>query len=617
MDRKQLIGFALIFLILMVWSFLNQPSPEEIEEAKRKQAAKTEQVSVTSSRDTGADDILLPPTDSVAQQAVQMQYGSWAHLLRGEARTTTLGNNLIDVELSNQGAKISRVTLKNYQKETYNEREQLVKSEPVVLLEDTKNKWNYAFQSGALTINSQDLYYTQQSLGSKVIFRATTTEGGYIEQTYELQPDSYEIQYEVTFSGLQNYIHAQDGIQLRVDNYLDKIEKNDQYERNFSTVYFKEVDEDSDYCSCTSDDVEKVDGRIEWASFSNQFFNSTIIAKDRPFDGLVAETVMYDKSQEDLKYMSALLTLPYASGPSETFTMNLFVGPNEFKQLKAYDNGLEQIIPFGRSIFGTINRYLIRPSFDFLAHYIGSKGLVIIILIFIIKMALYPLTYKMLHSQAKMGVLKPRLAGLKEKFKDEPQKVQMETMKIYREYGVSPFGGCMPMIVQMPIWYALFRFFPASITFRQEPFLWATDLSSYDVLFNLPFDIPAFGSHLSLFTILWAITTVIYTYYNSQHMDMSAQPAMKYVQYLMPLMFFAFFNKYASGLTCYMFFSQLFTIGQTVLTKKFVFDDDKLLAQLDVQKAKPKKKNSFMQKLQEAQERQQQMMDKKSKNTKK
>ena len=215
--------------------------------------------------------------------------------------------------------------------------------------------------------------------------------------------------------------------------------------------------------------------------------------------------------------------------------------------------------------------------------------------------------YKMLHSQAKMAVLKPELAHLNTKYKDDAQKKQMETMKIYREYGVSPLGGCLPMILQMPIWYALFRFFPASITFRQEAFMWATDLSSFDVIARLPFTIPAFGAHISLFTILWAITTIIYSYYNMRHMDMSANPAMKYVQYFMPITFLFFFNTYASGLTCYMFFSNLFNIAQTILTKRFIFDDEKIKAELDLKKAKPKKKSKFQARLEEAMAQQQQI----------
>ena len=219
--------------------------------------------------------------------------------------------------------------------------------------------------------------------------------------------------------------------------------------------------------------------------------------------------------------------------------------------------------------------------------------------------------YKMLHSQAKMGVLKPELAQLKEKFKDDNQKIQMETMKVSREFGVSPLGGCMPMIVQIPIWYALFRFFPAYIDFRQESFLWADDLSSYDIFFRLPFEIPMFGAHISLFTLLWAITTIIYTYYNTKHMDMSAQPMMKYVQYAMPVMFLVFFNNYASGLTIYMFFSNLINIIQTIGTKQFIFDDEKIRAELYKKKEKPKKQSKFQARLEEAMKQQKLQQEKK------
>ena len=324
------------------------------------------------------------------------------------------------------------------------------------------------------------------------------------------------------------------------------------------------------------------------------------------------ETVATEKDNPDLKVIKTEYEYALDFTNQESIESSIYIGPNEFNRLLAFNNSLEQIIPFGRSIFGTINRWLIRPSFNWLSKFIGSKGIVIIVLIFIIKMILYPLMYKMLHSQAKMGLLKPEIAGLREKFPDDNQKVQMETMKLYREYGVSPLGGCLPMIVQMPIWYALFRFFPASITFRQESFLWATDLSSFDVIARLPFEIPAFGSHISLFTLLWAVTTIIYSYYNMKHMDMSANPAMKYIQYIMPVTFLFFFNNYASGLTVYMFFSNMFNIAQTVITKKFVFDDDKLRLELQNQKNKPKKKGGFQSRLEEAMKQQQELQKSKT-----
>jgi YidC/Oxa1 family membrane protein insertase len=266
---------------------------------------------------------------------------------------------------------------------------------------------------------------------------------------------------------------------------------------------------------------------------------------------------------------------------------------------------LEDVIPFGRSIFGTINRWVIRPIFTFLSSFIGSMGIVILVLTFIVKMILYPLTYKMIHSQSKMGALKPHLANLREKFKDDPQKQQMETMKVYNEFGVNPLGGCLPTLLQMPIWFALYRFFPAAIEFRQVPFLWATDLSSYDVAFSLPFVIPFYGDHVSLFTLLWAATTVLYTYYNSQNMDLSMNPSMKYMQYLMPVMFLFFFNTFAAGLTCYLLFSNLINVGQTIVTKNYIIDQDKIMAGLEAYRKKPKKKQGFQDRLQEALKEQQ------------
>jgi len=280
--------------------------------------------------------------------------------------------------------------------------------------------------------------------------------------------------------------------------------------------------------------------------------------------------------------------------------MQFYVGPNEFNRLASFELDMEDIVPYGSSIFGTINRWIIRPMFNILSSFIGSAGIVILLLTFIVKLVLYPLTYKMLYSQSKMGALKPRLAKLKEKNPDDAQAVQMETMKLYREFGVNPLGGCFPIALQMPIWFALYRFFPASIEFRQASFLWATDLSSYDVITYLPFAIPFYGEHVSLFTILWAVTTVIYTYYNTKHMDMSVNPMMKYMQYFMPIMFLFFFNNFAAGLSCYLFFSNLMNITQTVVTKNYLIDKGKIEKELQEYKKKPKKKGGFQDRLADA-----------------
>ncbi len=602
MDRNQVIGFVLIFLILVVWSIINQPTAEEIEQAKAEEAVRIAQQEEAVRTETSTP-AFTPTADTIVSQA---QSDLTPKPIQIPEQTSTLSNDLITLSFSSKGGRLTGSALSDYDKIVISD-EGRTKT-PVELFEDNKNRFNFKLPFRNRTINTDNLDFSPQITGSTLTYRANTNEGGYIEQRYTLKEDSYRIDYSVRFVGVQNEIIPGQKITLEIDNYLDPIEENVQFEKTYSTVYFKEVEDDSENCSCRGNDTkDRENTKIEWTSFANQFFNTTLVARSAPFDGLVATTEMLGDQTEDLKKTTALMNIPFNGSSDEAFDMEMYIGPNEYRRLRAFDNDLEEIIPFGRSIFGDINRLFIRPFFDWLSQFIGSKGMVIIVLIFIIKMALYPLTYKMLHSQAKMGALKPQLAGLKSKFKDDAQKVQMETMKVYREYGVSPFGGCFPMIAQIPIWYALFRFFPASITFRQEAFLWAHDLSSYDVFVNLPFHIPTFGAHLSLFTILWAVTQVIYTYYNSMHMDMSANPAMKYVQYLMPIMFLAFFNSYASGLTCYMLFSTIFNIAQTVVTKKFVFDEEKILAELNIQKAKPKKKNSFQARLEEAMKRQQEV----------
>ena len=268
---------------------------------------------------------------------------------------------------------------------------------------------------------------------------------------------------------------------------------------------------------------------------------------------------------------------------------------------------------YGWSIFGSINRYAIRPLFVFLASFMGSMGLIILLMTFVVKLLVFPLAYKMLQSQAKMGALKPEIEKVRSKYKDDAQKQQVETMKMYNEFGVNPLGGCFPLLLQMPIWIALYRFFPATIEFRLESFLWAADLTSYDEFLYLPFNLPLFGDTLSLFAFLWMVSTLIFSYYSSQSMDFSANPAMKYMTYLMPVIFWFMFNKTAAGLTCYMFFSNLLNIAQTILGKRFLFDNDAMRASLELNKLKPKKQGGFRDRLENMMKEQQRIQQEKAK----
>lgn len=625
MERNQVIGIVLIMATFMLWTITSAPSKEEMEKSKRTQdsiALAAQNIKNDTLQSAAFVDTMqlhaVNDNDSLKNQANQLKFGVFGAAASGQEQEIVLENEVIQVKFSSKGGIIKEVLLKKHVRTIVDSTGKETK-ELITMLNSPENKFYYALPvPGAINkvVNTSDLYFDQEKQANTITFRANVGNDAFFEQKYTLSPDNYTIDYSIQTQGLGNILASgTKSLPLVWEDHLKKYEKGVQFEQNYSTVYFKETDEKTDYCKCVADDeINMKNKQLEWVAHSNQFFNTSLIAKSGHFtDGLMKTKMTDFKHSNYVKIATTDMSVPMNDMNNGKFDMTFYIGPNEYKRLQAFDNNLEEIIPFGSSIFGTINRWVIRPFFDFLSTYIGSKGIVIILLIFLIKMALYPLMYKTLYSQAKMGALKPELAHLKEKYKDDMQKQQMETMKIYREYGVSPLGGCLPMLLQMPIWYALFRFFPASITFRQEPFLWATDLSTYDVLFNLGFEIPFFGSHVSLFTLLWAVSTIVYTYYNMQNVDLSANPAMKYVQYIMPIMFLAFFNNYASGLTCYMFFSNLINIIQTVVTKNYIFDESKIREELLKEKAKPKKKSGFQAKLEEAMRQQQAIQEQRKK----
>lgn len=618
MDKRQLIGLILIFALFFLWS-LNNTKSKQIADKSIAQRDSIAQIQldkrITDSlaglpikaKEENTNAALVSANDSIVSLRTQMQFGAFAKNVSDKGEIITLENDKVVISFDTKGGKIVDVLLKEH-KRVFKNSEGKKDKAPVELLNNVGNKFSYKLPVKGVpggVIDTEDLVFQATKSGNSIVF--TAGENKEFTQTYQLK-DDYEIDYNLGFSNGPGSF-SDDKIILNWKNYLGKMELNDVFEKSYSTVYFKEVDEDSDYCSCRKSDTEISDENpVVWVSNVNQFFNTSIVAKDAKFTYGKYETDVLTEKAEELKLITTELHIPATAIATGSFPMMLYAGPNEFEKLKSYDIGLEEIIPFGRSLFGTINRWVIRPLFNFFDALTHSKGLAIILMILLIKIVLYPLTYKMLHSQAKMGALKPELAGLKEKYKDDPQTQQVETMKIYREYGVSPLGGCMPMLIQMPIWYALFRFFPASIGFRQESFWWADDLSSFDAFVNLPFDIPFMGSHLSLFTFLWVISQLVYTYYNTKHMDMTANPAMKYIQYVMPIMFLFFFNQYASGLTVYMFFSNLFNIAQTIGTKELVFNEDKLRQGLMANKLKPKKKKSkFMESIESAVKQQQEI----------
>lgn len=619
MDRNTVIGLVLIFVLFFVWAQLNSPSDEELAEQQRtEQEANGEQADKmdTSAQQSTESELAAVPqsenqplySDSVVDQRTKNMFGPFYPAALGEEKTVVLENELFIVSFSNKGGVVSEVELKEYDEVTRLEDKTEIKS-PVKFHNSEKNRFNYVLPvSGTMDnkVNTADLYFEVEQLDNRVIFKAPTDNGGYFVQEYSIEPGSYNISYNIRAEGLDAVLSRDaEAIELQWENWLNRIELNTDFEKTYSTVYFRPTDANPDYCSCRSDDLEVEDKNIQWFSHANQFFNSSLLAKTQFGPGQF-ETQMLEDGSESLKVVRTKVSVPL-SVRNPNFDMDFYIGPNEFKNLRSYGVYLEDIIPFGTSIFGSINRWIIRPMFTWLSGWIASAGLVIFMLTLIVKLLMYPLTYKMLHSQSKMGALKPEMAQLKEKHKDDQQQQQVETMKLYREFGVNPLGGCLPMLLQMPIWFALYRFFPAAIEFRQEGFWWATDLSSYDAFFWLPFEIPFYGEHVSMFTLLWAVTTVAYTYYNTKMMDMTGamNPMMKYMQYFMPLMFIVFFNSFAAGLACYLFFSNVLNVSMIIVTKNYLIDHDKIRRKMDEYRTKPKKKTGFGARLEKAMKEQQ------------
>lgn len=599
MDKRSLIGVILIFGIFLIFTWFN--TPLEVESIEN--TVTTEEKIELQNPTTSPAETFQPEADSLISEQMKLRYGLLAPLAVGEEEILKLENNKFSVQFSTKGGAIKGIHLAGFEGVAKDENGEEIKF-PLVLNNHKSNTFNYVIPTQNGNISTGDLYFRPTATENKISFTADAGNGLGIVQNYEIREGSYEIVYSIQFNGFDRIIDRSKSIILNYENYLSKFEKNVEYERTYSTIYFKPDKNGTNYCNCRNSDTEDLsETSLKWVSSSNQFFNFTIIG-ELPFKGGIMKTIVPEtpESVDYLKKTAADLYLADNNLANSTYNMKIFAGPNEFELLKAYELDLEDIIPFGSSIFGTINRWIIRPIFNFMELLFNNPGISIVFMTLLVKLLLYPLTYKMLYSQAKMSALRPRMAHLKDKFKDDAQGLQVETMKIYREHGVNPLGGCFPMLLQMPIWFALYRFFPASIDFRQAGFLWANDLSTYDEWIHLPFTIPLYGAHVSLFTILWAGTTILYTWYNSKQMAQMANmnATMKYVQYLMPIMFIFAFNNFAAGLTCYLLFSNIFNISQTYITKTFIINEQKIINDMEVYKKQPKKKSSFQERLEKA-----------------
>ncbi|MBP6335544.1 MAG: membrane protein insertase YidC [Bacteroidia bacterium] len=599
MDKNSIIGLLLIGLLIVGYTIYTQPSQEEIQALKARRDSvvlaeakqKLLDVPVVVS-DTGTltvDSTSTVVNDSIIALQRKEQYGGFASATEGVEQILTLENNLVKVNVSSHGGRIKGIELKNYK--TWDGR-------PVVLMGGDTGVFNLTLSAGNRIINTQELFFQASgSSGNKqqVSMRLPAGDGKYIEYVYSLKEDSYLFDYKINVVGLQDVIASNASyINLDWKDQITRKENSLDNERASATIYYRFAEEDVDYITATSDEKIDLKTKVKWIAFKQHFFTVALIA-DNSFDSPVVETFT-DKNSEVVKNMSASFSLPYDRKATQTYNLRFYAGPNHFQTLKKIDDlNLEKLIPLGWGIFGWVNKFLVIPTFNFLNSFNLNYGIIILILTILVRIILLPLTYGSFKSQAKMKVLQPEMTEINEKFKDDAMKKQQEVMGLYRKAGVNPLGGCIPGLLQMPILIAMFNFFPSSIELRQESFLWATDLSTFDNILDLPFKIPFYGAHVSLFTLLMTASTIIYTKVNMQ-MTAATNPQMKWMMYLMPIFFLGFFNNYSSGLSYYYFLSNMFGFGQQYIFKAFL-DEDAIHRQIQENKKKPVKKSSFQQRL--------------------
>ena len=630
MDRNSVIGLALIAGILIIYSIFLAPEPKEkpaqtsnqtdttsaekVEEEGKSEAAQerdtTENEQESQQAGFTADETVEDTTYKAFKRREMMEkYGALAANMEGEEETLTIENDKFTVDLSNKGARITKVVLKDYV--TYD-------SLPLVLWDIKHADFNIPLPLGDEDVNTRDLYFDVEGSSTTLngedtqVITFTAGDGQErLELIYKFFGDKYHIDFEARFEGLSDRINTPERIKLNMSQVAYAKEKSPEQERNKSAVYFRTVDDGRDYLSDTDEDEEVVEEKLDWMAFKQLFF-SVIVFTDKPFsEGAMLKSKPIEEPGM-LESYSAEMPLPLESVDNSSVDLQLYFGPNKYSILKTYGEEVDRIIDLGWGIFGWVNKWMVIPIFDFLNDFIQSYGIIILILTIFIKLLLFPLTYKNYLSSAKMKVLRPEMEEINEKYKDaDPMKKQQATMDLYRKTGVNPFAGCIPLIIQLPILYAMFRFFPSSIELRQKSFLWAEDLSSYDSIAQLPFHIPAYGDHVSLFTLLMCGSTLIYTMYNTNQMATTTQPGMpnmKVMMYIFPIMMLFFFNSFASGLSYYYFLANLISIIQMLIIKKLFIDEDKIHAQIQENKKRPGagKKSKFQQRLEQMSKQQQQ-----------
>lgn len=638
MNKNSIIGIILIIGILVGWSIWVTPSKEEIARQReyqdsiyRANRARYIQDSIrfVEAQKQAEQFVYQQDNVEVTDAVMRDKYGVFATAATGEEKTYTIENDVLKLTLSSKGAFVKTMQLKDYR--TWD-------SLPLIGFDENTTRFNLSFFASNRNINTIDLYFTPYLnnyqydgdenivVGEKPVvfsFRVFADDLGdvlnpneYIEFKYTLTKDEYMVDFDVKTVNMKNIIASNTNF-VTIDWYADILKQEKAVDRyNGSNVYYKFVSDDVE--SLSGDRGGEKDGEkdlrsnLKWLSFKQRFFSYALISKESFNSAVIGmKTDIRQQNPRYLKTMYATVDVPF-DGLSATneMPMQFYFGPNSLKIMDKYDIDLDKQIPLGGKFVGWINRYIVVNVFNWLGSYGWNYGIVILVLTVIIKLALMPFAFKSYQSTAKMRVLKPEIEEINAKYPDEKDnlKKQQATMDLYKKAGASPTSGCLPMLLQLPILWAIFRFFPASIELRQQPFLWADDLSTYDSILDLGFNIPFYGDHVSLFTLLMTVTTILYTYINNKQMAATNQQGMKgmkVMMYIMPIMFLGLFNSYSAGLSYYYMLVNIITFLQMYLFRVFL-DDEKLRKKIELAKQRPVKKSAFQKRLEELQKQQQQ-----------
>ena len=602
-DPWQFVGFFLIALIL-TWMLYNQPP---VDEATNETVTQTES-SVNETSEASASVVL---SDSLQSHQLQATFGSFANLFQSNSYAeVSLENEKLALVFAPKGAQILSLRLKEFSN---------YKEEPLYLIKENQS-FNYSFTTtDGRVLNSSDFYFTpkitERSGNQIVTLTAAISASQYIVFEYQINANNYMIDFSIRSEGMRRLINTNEQQQITWDLKAFRNSRSIEYENRYHLLTYGFEDDKIDYLSGASEDEEE-DKDVHWISYKQHFFNSILIpSKAFEMVNFTSESLV-DSDIIDQEFTKVYQTkIPVVSDGEINQKFKWYFGPTEYDTLAQYELGLEDSIDFGWGIFGWINKYIFTPTFNFLSSFL-PYGIAIIVMTILVRLVMSPVTYKSYVSQIKMKVLKPEVDEISAKHKDDSVKRQQETMALYSKAGANPMSGCLPALIQLPVFYALFSFFPVAFALRQKSFLWADDLSSYDSVYDLGFNIPFYGDHISLFPILASIAIFFYTMMTAGQQAAPQQPGMpnmKVIMYLMPLMMLFFFNNYASGLSLYYFVSNVLTIVLMLVIKHFIVDDAKILTQLEENKKKPKKKGGFSARLQQAMEQAEQQKKMKGK----